>query len=168
VWDSQGCGNVINAVARLAGGGRAAVFVVLDSDAKARRVSGGDSLHTADKMLEEILGKEEYQPRIAWLGKKELEDEWKLEDLAVVAEQNWPREDGRRWEAHDFSEVVTAEKPSDMITYVIRHGARTNLVDRPNPTKEHIAKLVAKLPGAYHPQPLVELLKAVGQSCRDA
>lgn len=167
VWDSQGCGNVVNAVARLVEGGRAAVFVVLDSDAKTRHVSGGDGLLIAEKALNDTLANERYQPRVAWLGQKELEDEWMPSDLALLAEQNWQREDGRCWETKDFEGVASSDKPSEMITDLIKRGARSNLAHCQKPRKEYVAKSMARLPGAHHPQQLVDLLRAVSRSCQE-
>lgn len=164
VWDSQGCGNVSNTVKRLHEGGRAAVFVVLDSDAKSRHVSGEGDL-TAEGLLNEVLKGEKVQPRIAWLGDKELEDEWRPMDLAKLADSNWPREDGRSWLASDFEEVAGSEKPSDMIVETIRRGARSRLSQRQKPRKEYIGRLMARLPSAQHPIQLLELLKAVSRSC---
>lgn len=167
VWDSQGCGNVSNTVRRLAEGGRAAVFVVLDSDAKSRHVSGDGNL-VAEIALDSILAKENFQPRIAWLGRKELEDECMPSDLAKLAEANWPREDGRIWEPHDFQGVSASDKPSEMIVELIRQGARSKLSSCQKPRKEYIAKLMARLPNAHHPKQLVELLSAINQSCQES
>lgn len=167
VWDALSCGNVINAVLRLVEGGRAAVFVALDSDAKTRRVSGGDITDIADKKLNETFAGMDHQPRIVWLGKKELEDEWTARDMAKVAQAHWPRDDGRSWQDYDFSEVAVSEKPSEQILSIIRKGTRSNLPSCQKVTKENVARMIARMPGARHPEKLLEMLLAVSKSCSE-
>lgn len=165
VWDSQGCGNAVATVKRLHSGARAKVYLVLDTDAKARKVGG--TAETFEQALSPIWTDAGEHPTLAWLGTKELEDTWRHQDLTAIAQAHWPRADDTPWTPAHFAAVPTAEKPSDAIADIVRKGCAQNLVRCPPPTKETIGLHMGRLEGADHSEALVRLLRSVHGHCEE-
>ncbi len=165
VWDAEGCGNIGHAAKLLEEKGRARVFVALDSDAKMHPAPANSNVGSLGEFLEILVGPSHSSNRITWLGRKEVEDTWDPNALAIIADREWPKADGTQWSSRDFESVQTSEKPSHEIEVVIRRGCAGNLQGRRPATKGQIAAFYAQLTDAPHPAGLVAMLRAVCDHC---
>nr|WJK63271.1 AAA family ATPase [Halobacterium salinarum] len=161
VWDSQGCGHIVKTLERLQDSGRARTFVILDSDAK-ERIYSKDTLEDHLEGMYEVGGSE---PELVWVGDKELEDTWEKNDLAQIAEEHWPREDGDDWDETHFQSVDSAEKPSQEIVDLIRRGCAQNIPDCPSVTKPNIGIRMGRLEDAEHPTNIVDIMENIHEHC---